>query len=293
MQSLQYKKPRSLDEALSLMSEHAGKIKPYAGGTDLMVQLRAGEKRAKEIEILLDCAGIVEMRGIEQKSGWIQIGAMTTHMELTQSELIQQNVKFLADAAATVGSPQIRNVATIGGNVLNGSPAADTVSPLAALDAVLIVHSKDGMRECPMGDTYCVTKEVRLAPDELVTKIVFPELKGYQTVFLKVGRRKALAISRLNVAVALKLERGVITGARIAPGCVFVVPERVERAEALLLNEQPERGLFEEVGKAVAEEMVRKTGVRWSTDYKKPVLTALTQRALMLAAGFSEGETYA
>lgn len=293
MQNLLYKKPLSLDEALTNLRVFTGMIKPYAGGTDLMVQLRAGDKRLNDVKIMMDCAGIPEMRGIEQQNGQVLIGAMTTHAELAKSPIIRQYASFLSEAAATVGSPLIRNIATVGGNVLNGSPAADTLSPLTALDAILVIHGSSGMREEPMKDIIRGANDVSLAPDELVTKIAFPCLAGYQTAFLKVGRRKALAISRMNMAVALKVEDGVIKDARIAPGCVFSMPERVESAEALLLGRKPERSQFDEAGMLVAEEMIRKTGIRWSTEYKKPVVAALTRRALMLAAGYSEGEAYA
>ncbi|MDR0841327.1 MAG: FAD binding domain-containing protein [Christensenellaceae bacterium] len=291
MQQLQYIKPKSLHEALQYLHEYAGQAKPYAGGTDLMVQLRAGERRLAETRYLIDINGLAELHGFAMKAdGTISIGAATSHSAVSQSALLQEHAPFLCAAASSVGSPQIRNMGTVGGNLCNGSPAADTLSPFVALGAEIELHSLRGLRSVPAPDIYIGAGKVKLAPDELAVRIHFSSAAAYNTAFVKLGRRKALAISRMNVAAALLLEEGRIADARIAPGCVFPVPGRVPMAEKLLLGQTPCAHLFFECGKAVAEEMNARTGLRWSTPYKQPVAEALVQRALCAAAGIAEEE---
>ena len=284
MQNLQYFKPATLDEALELMDRYAGKIKPYAGGTDLMVQLREGAKRLAETEYMMDIGGLSECRGIEVLPDKISIGAMTTHTEISTSPVILEHAEFLAKASSTVGSTQIRNNGTVGGNICNGSPAADTLSPFVALAARLVVKHKGGERTVLVKDIYLGANKVSLEPNELVTRIEFDRIDGYSTAFIKLGRRKALAISRLNTAIALKIEDDVITGARVVPGCVFAVPDRVEAAEKMLIGHAPSENLFVAVGKCVSDEMIARTGIRWSTEYKKPAIEALIERGLAAAA---------
>lgn len=288
MQKLSYLKPQTLKEALGYLKEYGEKVKPYAGGTDLMVQLREGSSRLKDVEYLMDVQALPELRGIEVREDSIRIGAMTSHTEVNESEVLRKHVPFLSIASSTVGSTQIRNKGTVGGNICNASPAADTLSPFVALNARLVVVSVDGEREVMVKDAMEKAGKLKLAPYEMVTSILIDRIDDYSTAFIKLGRRKALAISRMNAAVALKLENGVIAAARIAPGCVFSTPDRVEKAEALIVGKAPSAALFEEAGKAVSEEMIARTGIRWSTEYKKPVIEALIQRALCRAAGLPE-----
>lgn len=288
MQKLSYLKPQILKEALGYLKEYGEKVKPYAGGTDLMVQLREGSSRLKDVEYLMDVQALPELRGIEVREDSIRIGAMTSHTEVNESEVLRKHVPFLSIASSTVGSTQIRKKGTVGGNICNASPAADTLSPFVALNARLVVVSVDGEREVMVKDAMEKAGKLKLAPHEMVTSILIDRIDDYSTAFIKLGRRKALAISRMNAAVALKMENGVIAAARIAPGCVFSTPDRVEKAEALIVGKAPSAALFEEAGKAVSEEMIARTGIRWSTEYKKPVIEALIQRALCRAAGLPE-----
>lgn len=291
MQQLQYICPTTLSECLLLMKEAGAKAMPYAGGTDVMIHLRDRAACVQNIRLLVDLAKIEPLHGIKLENGLIHLGAMTTHAQAATSALLHEHAPFLAAAAYTVGSQQIRNTGTIGGNVCNGSPAADTASPLTALHAQAVVQSASGTRTVPVPELYG-RNGVTLAPGELVTEFVFPSFAGWQTAFLKLGRRKALAISRMNVAAALELQNdGTISGARIAPGCVFRSPDRVREAEEHLIGKAPSRALFAEAGLLSSEEMIRRTGVRWSTEYKKPVLEALVERALLQAAGLPLEET--
>ena len=237
MQKLSYLKPQTLKEALGYLNEYGAKVKPYAGGTDLMVQLREGSSRLKDVEYLMDVQALPELRGIEVLDDCIRIGAMTSHTEVNESEVLRKHVPFLSIASSTVGSTQIRNKGTVGGNICNASPAADTLSPFVALNARLTVVSVDGERQVMVKDAMEKAGKLKLAANEMVT-------------------------------------------------CITI--DRVECAEALVVGKAPSAELFEEAGKAVSEEMIKRTGIRWSTEYKKPVIEALIQRALWRAAGLPE-----
>ena len=283
MQSLNYLCPESLDEALALLHQYPGQLRPYAGGTDLMVHLRERAKELKAVEGLLDLQKLPQLRGITAQNGQIRLGAMETHTAVATSALLQREARFLSLASSQVGSPQIRNRGTIGGNVANASAAADTISALAALDAQAQVASVRGVRTVPLQELYTPKGKSALAADELIVCFTFAGLGTWRTAFCKLGRRKALAISRLNAAVALQVEDGKILQARIAPGCVFAVPGRVASAEALLLGQAGSEALFQAAAEETAQEMIRRTGVRWSTAYKEPALTAVIQQTLQEA----------
>lgn len=288
MQSFTYLAPRTLSEALALLGEHAGRVRPLAGGTDLMVELRDGDKKLGDMDFALDLTNLPELREITRTGDLVTIGAMATHNLVAHSPVVLSAAAMLAEASASVGAQQIRNAATIGGNVCNAAVAADTLSPLAALDASVKLLSVSGARELPFHEFILAPGKTALRPDELLASISFSALDGWQTTFVKLGRRKALAISRMNAAVALRIENGRISGARISPGCVFPTPRRVPTAEELLLNQVPSLDLFTRCGEAVSEAMVAVTGVRWSTEYKVPALSAIVRRALCRAAGLTE-----
>lgn len=282
-ENIDYLRPSTLQEALEILQQYGGKVKPYAGGTDIMVQLRENRKNLQELSALMDVSQLGELQGIYKDSegdGRLCIGAAVTHTEVCKSKLLQRHIPFLPEAAGTVGSTQIRNSGTIGGNICNASLAADSLSPLIAAEASLIVKSTRGERAIPVKSIYVKNNCNALAEDELAIKIVFKSLERYKSAFIKLGRRKALAISRINVAVAFQLEDGYVQDVRIAPGCVFRTPDRSAKAEAILLHQAPSEQLFQEAGKAAALEMIEQTGIRWSTEYKQPVLEALVKRAL-------------
>lgn len=279
-QAVQYLSPASLQDALEAMHQYAGSIRPYAGGTDLMVQLREGAAKTEQTKWLLDLQHLPALYGIWENASYIIIGAMETHARIARDPLICANAKCLALAASQVGSPQVRNRGTIGGNVANASAAADTISPLAALNAFAEVASVRGVRRVRLQEMYTKNGRNALAADEIILRFQIDRLAGWQTAFTKLGRRKALAISRLNTAVALRCCDGRIEDARIAPGCVFSAPDRVTTAEALLRGQTPTPELFASAAHAVTQEMIARTGVRWSTAYKEPALFAVVQQTL-------------
>ena len=274
-------RPASLDEALDFLAEKGERTKIIAGGTDLLVELRKIPSRGKGPAHILDISSLAELKGIREEAGMITVGSGTTHREIHTSPVIREAAPLLAAASATVGAAQHRNIATIGGNIMNASPAADTVPALIALEAEAILRSREGERVEKLAGIFVKPYRTSARPDEILAAVRFRRLPAEaRSAFVKLGRRNALAISRMNVAVVLFLEDGIIREARVAPGSATPMPERFASAEKILVGEQPSEELFRSAGAAVAAEMIERSGRRWSTPYKEPVIAALTARAL-------------
>lgn len=271
--------PETLLEALSLLQ--APDSVPLAGGTDLMLQRRAAPFEADETWIAL--GSLADLKNIRQESGVWHIGPLVTHAELARQSALRRSVSFLPDAASQVGSPQIRAVGTIGGNIANAASCADTIPPLIALEAEITLESAAKKRKITLADFFLAPYKTSQQPDELITDISFPEPPASAgTAFLKIGRRRALAISRLSVAV-LVTGSEVLDDVRISVGSVLPRFGRLAEAEEMLKGTAPARDRFREAGRAGSSEAVRIAGRRWSTDYKEPVLSALICRALCIA----------
>jgi CO/xanthine dehydrogenase FAD-binding subunit len=285
-------RPTCLDDALQYMwqcSQAQGDAaRPIAGGTDLMVAARHAAEDAGQPATwrVVDVSGLPEISGICVDGDEVCIGAATTHTEIEESAVILRTAPLLAEAAATIGSRQIRNRATIGGNVMNASPAADTLPPLVALSATATLASVRGRRAIRVAELVTGPYRTAATPDELLVDVRFRALEpGARSAFIKVGRRRALAISRLAAAVAALFDSDArILDIRISAGAAFPTPCRIGRAEQVLLGNVYSAGLAEEAGREAARAMVSATGVRWSTEYKEPVLAAIITRAIRQCA---------
>jgi CO/xanthine dehydrogenase FAD-binding subunit len=272
-----------LTEACRLLGEWGPRGKIIAGGTDLVVSLRKGEAQP---QILIDITRIPELRRIEEAGGKIRVGAAVTHGEIASSKLIQQYGKVLSDAASWVGSPQIRNLGTIGGNIVNASPAADTLPALMVLEATGRVLSPGGSKEVPLAKLFLGPYQSSLNPDELLVQVSFPKLASdFRTGFIRLARRAAMAISRMSVAVVLRMARGEdrIDEVRISAGAVTATPHRMSEAESFLKGKNPDEGTMKKAAQCLSETMVRWSGVRPSTAYKAPVVEALFLRCMQQA----------
>ena len=281
---------KTLAAALDFLAENSLRTRILAGGTDLVIKLRAlrpGDPSAPRF--VLDITGIAELKGVREEGDTVLLGPLTTHAEISRSEIIRAYAAPLASASSTVGAEQHRSVGTVGGNVINASPAADTVPALAALDAEVVFLSRRGERRSLLKDIFVKPYLTNIRPDELLTLIRFRRLPpGAKTCFIKLGRRNALAIARMNIAAVLVMDGEVIREARISPGSATPLPDRIAAAEEALAGEKPTEELIALAGKKVGEEMVRRSGVRWSTPYKQPVIEALVSRALRRALGWEE-----
>lgn len=287
MQDFEYLCPKSVEKCCALLRKYGKEAAVIAGGTDILVQLREGSKRFGTMKYLIDISSIPELKAITENGDEIEIGALATHTEIAKSSLVKEYGFLLTVACESVGSPQIRNLGTLGGSICNASPAADPLTPLMVLEAEAVIASQEMIRREKVRNLFVKSGTLDLKEGEFITGFVFKKMPVDSVgTFEKLGRRKALAISRMNVAVTMKLdEEGKICEAKICPGCVFAVPDLVPEATEILLGKKPGEELFLEAGKIVAKVMIEKTGRRWSTKYKEPVIEWLTQRALLNAAG--------
>lgn len=215
--------PRSLDHALRMLRDE-GPLVPLAGCTDLYVGLHFGTVAGRRF---LDLQGLRTLRGIRRRGDTLLIGALTTYAELIESPLVRRRLPILAEASRWVGSPQIQNRGTLGGNVANASPAGDTLPVLAVADATVVLRSVDGERRVPFNGFYTGYRQTVLRPDELILAIEIPPVEGRQW-FRKVGTRAAQAISKIVMA-AVRAPHP-----RIALGSVAPTVIRVPRTEAVL-----------------------------------------------------------
>ena len=278
MGDFSYVRARSLAEALALLSEPGLRSRVLAGGTDLVIQLRNGEAACERV---VDVTHLPELRGIEV-DGRITIGAAVTHREIVESATIQRLVPFLAHACSQIGSPQIRNVGTIGGNVANAAACADTLPVLACLDAAAIIDTLDGEHRMPVSELVTGAHQTCLPQGALIRTVVFdPPPQPERTAYLRVGRRRAMAIARLSVAAMAALDaEGRIALARIVPGATSPRFRCAASVGEMLVGQQPAPALFVEAGRRMAELFSIESGSRWSAPYKGPALAALTERAL-------------
>jgi CO/xanthine dehydrogenase FAD-binding subunit len=289
MKSFDYYSPRTLTEACTLLAENDVEARLLAGGTDVLVELRRPSGRA--CGRIVDISRIPGLKGVSETGDSIVLRPLTTHTEVFHSEIIARFAPLLRTAVAMIGSPQIRNRGTIGGNIMNAAACADTVPPLMALNAQLILKSATGEREVRISDFFVKPYVTTARRDEILTEIRVQKLgPGMHSAFVKLGRRNALSIARLSVATVLKIDgKGIVEEARIVPGAVFPSWHRVHEAEDLLVGKTPSRELFDEAGRKVSEAMIAITGRRWSTEYKEPVIAVLVRRALESCLG--EGGT--
>ena len=276
-----YKTPKTLQEACQLLWEACGKAKVIAGGTDLVIGLRNGDQNP---QLLMDITNLKELRGIEESDGTLSIGAAVSHSEIASSPLVRQYGNVLSNAASEIGSPQIRNLGTIGGNIVNASPAADTLPPLLVLDATGKVASQEGEREVPVAQLIKGPYETTLQPHEILVRITFKKVpKNMKGCFVRLARREAMAIARMSVALLIQMQEGQVKDIRIAPGAVLPMPQRLEEVEEFLKGRFPDGELLRVASRKVSETMIRRSGIRPSTSYKAPVVEALFVRAMRMA----------
>jgi CO/xanthine dehydrogenase FAD-binding subunit len=254
---------------------------PLAGGTDLVVQMRS--RSIPPDSLIVDLGGLNELRGIQTEAGGLQLGALKTHHQLAASPLLQAEVPLLASACARVGTPQIRNRGTLGGNVVHASPAADSLPPLLVHEAMLLLCSPQAKRRISLERFLLGPYQVARKADELLVAISIPRLAGYRFGYQRLIRRQAVGIARIIVAVALRLVGGSIAEARIACGAVTPTACRLRRTEEWLRGKDPIVEVFHQAGLRASQEGIGYAGLRWSTPYKEPVLRTLVQRALCQA----------
>jgi CO/xanthine dehydrogenase FAD-binding subunit len=271
-----YAAPASLAEALDLAARPGARL--VAGGTDLMVGLRSARLRGEPAPpLLVDLSRAPELARVEPGGGRPFLGAGVTFRRLEADPGVAAAWPVLAQAAATVGSVQIRQRATIGGNAANASPAADGVAALAALGAAALLVSVRGERELPLEELVTGPYQTCLAPGEIIAGFYLDTPPAAGQLFAKVGRRRAVTVSRLNLALCL---RPGLDGCRVVLGSCYPTPRRLEKVEQALAAGSPGPELWAECGRLAAEDFVEVCGWRSSASYKVPAIQRLTARAL-------------
>lgn len=264
----------TIDEALRLRAEHPDAT-IIAGGTDLMVFLEGGSLRLVEVLNLWGCEG---MSGIEVNEGSIRIGALTTWTELGQNPAIPH---ALRECANTVGAAQIQNRGTVGGNIVNASPAGDSLPLWLALDAEMEVASIRGSRRIKAEDFWVGYRKTALEPDELLLSIhIHPDAQD-RLYYRKVGTRMAQAISKVMLGGRLRIENGIVTEARVALGSVAATPIRLMTVESALVG----KAIDTAAADLVAQEIVPIDDIRSTAEYRKSVATRIIRSWLESEAG--------
>jgi CO/xanthine dehydrogenase FAD-binding subunit len=281
VQDFDFYRADTVDEALNIMKEKAGKVKVIAGGTDVMIDLR-NNALPSSIELILDISGVQELKGVEMHSGTVCIKGATLLADVASDQIVREHSVILHTAAGSVGSQQIRNRGTIGGNIVTAAQCADTAPALLVLDATVVLQSARGRREVGIADFFTGPKSSDVQEGELVTEIRFtPPGKEYRGIFEKLIRREAMAKSRLGVCVLGKKEKdGTIGDLRLSIGSSLPTHGRFSAVEEFLQGKRPDVELLHRAGVKAGEYMVALGGRRWSTDYKKPVVEGLTERCL-------------
>lgn len=281
--------PETTEQALACLRDGKGRARIIAGGTDLIPDLEDGKKEAG---VLVDITRIAGLNKITVEDGVIRIGAAVTHNQVAKSELIREKASVLAQASRSVGSLQIRNTATVVGNVVNGQPAADAAVALVALGAVAEIMSPAGAEYLPVEKMYAgVGKSALDSTAQIVTMIQFPSaLKNQGSAYERLQQRKALALPMLNVAVVVSLSGDRFEWARIAMAPVGPGPVRATEAEAILKGSQASQEIIEKAaGTSVAQANPRSSAIRGSREYRLEVLPVLVRRALEAAVAQAGG----
>jgi carbon-monoxide dehydrogenase medium subunit len=275
MNRFDYHQPRSLEEAFRLKKSIPGSLY-ISGGTDLMVRIKKKELRLRS---LISLRSIPNLSGLDNGK-IIRIGAMTSISDLLKNPSLYEKYHVLVQAAKELGSVQIRNMATIGGNLCNGSPAADMAPPLLVLEAKVRLQSVQKSRDLPIEKFFRGPGETDLSPGEILTDILLePPEQNTNTAFLKKGRaRMDLAVA--SVAALIRTEGNRCLKARIAAGSVAPIPIRLSKVEALLEGATPSRELFIAAQQLASKSVSPISDVRSTADYRCHLVGVLVKRAL-------------
>lgn len=278
MRVLDYYQPLDLNEALVYLHKSPYKTKLLAGGTDLIIQMR---ERSVEADYIVDLANVPELKGVTREGDNLIIGSMVTFVELERHQLINEHIPLLAEAAGAVGSPQIRNTATIGGNIANAATAADSLPALLALEAKVRLQKVGTSREVRLEDILVGVNKTSIEREEILTHIIIPLPQANTGMaFVKLGRRKALAIARLNLGLTLKIAADEkIEKATLALGAVGVTAYRVPQVEELLHGKSLDADTIAAACNLVSEVVAAKLGTRPTAPYKKTVAKAALSQA--------------
>lgn len=273
----------TLGETLEFLRKQKHFVKVIAGGTDLIIELRKDSGKLENIDKVLDISRLRVLKIIEEDENYVYIGPSCTHTEIACNPLINRYFPALAKASQSVGCLQTRNSGTIGGNIVNASPSADTVPALVSYNAELeLLKDENIERIFTVKDFIKGPYKTHIQKDELLYCVRIPKKDNDERlhVFEKLGRRNALSITRISVCANAFLENGIIRDITIVPGAVLPLFRNIVSAEDFLKGKKPEKEILRQASEIVARDVFDEVGERWSTPYKKPVLEKMTYSAL-------------
>lgn len=273
-----YYTPASLEAALELLAEHRENARIIAGGTDILIEM---ERRIRTPRVLIDITRIPGLDGITERDGSIHLGPLATHNQVAGSTVCVKKAYPLACACWQVGAPQIRNRATVAGNLITASPANDTITPLRALDARVTLKSVHGERTLSLAEFTLGVRRTAMAPDEMLTDICLPAMKRDERgTFIKLALRRAQAISVVNVAAVVSVARGRVQQTRITLGSVAPTIVRAGHAEAYLAGKPLTDETIATAGELAISDARPIDDVRGAAEYRREMVRVTTMRAL-------------
>jgi xanthine dehydrogenase iron-sulfur cluster and FAD-binding subunit A len=277
-----------VDEVLKILADRGEKARIIAGATDLILEMERGVRRG--IDTLVDITRIPELDQIMlDEDGNIHLGPLVTHNHCVASKLIRESAFPLAQATWEVGSPQIRNRGTITGNLITASPANDTITPLMAMDAKVLLRSLKGERVVSLNEFYTGVRKTVMQPDEMMVDISFPALQSNQRgTFIKFALRRAQAISLVDVAIVLTSERGTVTKAAITMGAVAPTIIHAPEAENFLVGKRFDDQVIEQAAELVSRACRPISDLRSSAAYRKTMVKVITRRGIKALADSTE-----
>ncbi|HYY08347.1 MAG TPA: FAD binding domain-containing protein [Actinomycetota bacterium] len=275
----------TVEEALDAIGSGA---RPVAGGTDLVVGARQGKAPLPDAIVAID--RIEDLRGIEERDGGLRLGALVTHEDLVTSAVIRERFTALADASAIVGSHATRAQGTIGGNVMNASPAMDTGGPLLCLDATAVLRGADGERRLPLAELWTGPGSTAAEPEELLVAIELPApASGTGSAYVRLEYRRQMEIAIVGVAAAVSLDGGSVADARVAITALAPTIRRVPEAESALVGSDAGDDAAAAAAAAAAAGSSPISDVRGSAEYRSAMAEVIARRAIAAAIARARG----
>ncbi len=280
MKAFKYLSPKSVEAAISFYGEHSETAKYMAGGTDVIVKVKEGWM---EPDFLISLKNIEEMGELHKNeaTGELSIGALVTHSILEKSLMIRNDYPIVYDAVSNIGSLQVRNVGTIGGNLINAVPSADGAIPMIALDGTALLHGPKGERSCKVIDLFVAPYETILKPGEILKKIIIPPQAPHTgSAYAKFGRRAAMELPLIGIGVLLILEDDLKTcsKARICLGVAAPTPMRARGAEKFLVGKEIDEELLNRAGHMAADESSVRDSIRGKAWHRKEMIRVHVRR---------------
>ena len=282
MQELNYEVPTTVAQAVTMLKRHGDRARPFVGGTDLLIQMRAGVRRP---EYVVDLKHIKELRQLkfDARKG-LRLGAAVPCIEVYESELMRKHYPGLTEAAHLIGSLQIQNRASVGGNLCNGSPAADTTPALIALGAKAVI-SGGKTREVPVEDFVTAPARTVLKPGEILVEFAIPAPKPHSAdAYLRFIPRNEMDIAVVGVGTSLTLDGEVVKAARIGLGAVGPTPIFAKQAAASLIGKTLDSAAIEAAAQLAIEAATPIDDMRGTAEFRKHVTGVLTRRTIQIAA---------